>query len=621
MSRRTPVSDTVSAVTSAASQPLADDLKVAARPDPRLVHVHRPGTGAMTRIAAWWGSPASVDAGICLVFVLIAFWFTKGLWPEPSTHAIADNANDQALIEWFLAQGVLFWKGQFSLVTDKLNSPDGVNLMSNASHILQGIVLAPVTALFGAAVSFALLVALNLAATSAGWYLLFRRCLRLRRWASAVGAGFCGFAPGMISQSNSHLHITAQWLVPVIVYCVIRLARASSRRDTALTAAALGVTLFLQVLLGEEVLLLTGLTLLIFGVTYAMRRRGWARSIAPQFLLGSALALVVAGVLLAYPLWIQFHGPQHTPNAPFGPSVFYADVATYPLFSPLSIAGTNSSGHLATSSAEYNSYFGLPILIVIVALLIWRWRATIVPPIAVSLGVMTLLSFGPTVTFDHHPISSVSLYDLVSQVPIVNSALPTRYALALIPLVGLLLADALDASTLSPGVSRYVVPVAIVAALAPMIPLPVKTTTRAPVPQFVTSGDWRQCAPEGGVIAPVPLPQPTSPDAMRWPAAADDAFAIPEGFFIGPYGANGLSSIGRYPSSTSQLLQRVAETGVTPQVDARTRAQTKADLAYWRADCVALAHVPNENALHATLDELLGPGRQIDDTWTWKINR
>ena len=47
--------------------------------------------------------------------------------------------------------------------------------MSNASHILHGVLMAPVTVLFGAAVSFALLVALNLAATAAGWYLLFAR--------------------------------------------------------------------------------------------------------------------------------------------------------------------------------------------------------------------------------------------------------------------------------------------------------------------------------------------------------------------------------------------------------------------------------------------------------------
>src|SRR6185369_9278086 len=136
---------------------------------------------------------------ICLIFVLFAFWLTRGLWPHPATSAIADNANDQALIEWFLAQGVLVWRGEFSFVTERLNSPEGVNLMTNASHILHGVIMAPVTALFGAPVSFALLVALNLAGTAAAWYLLLARSLGVRRGAAAVGAFFTGFAPGMIS--------------------------------------------------------------------------------------------------------------------------------------------------------------------------------------------------------------------------------------------------------------------------------------------------------------------------------------------------------------------------------------------------------------------------------------
>jgi len=141
------------------------------------------------------------------------------------------------------------------------------------------------------------------------------------------------------------------------------------------------------------------------------------------------------------------------------------------------------------------------------------------------------------------------------------------------------------------------------------------------VPQFITTGAWHQCAPDGGVIVPVPLPTPQQPDLMRWPAAADDAFGIPEGFFIGPYGPNGKSSIGKDSTGTSKLLAAVATTGVIPQVDATTRANARADLDYWKADCVALAHVPNEDALHSTLDQLLGPGQPIADTWTWRITR
>ena len=424
----------------------------------------------------------------------------------------------------------------------------------------------------------------------------------------------------MISQSNSHLHVTAQWLVPILVYCLIRLTRATSAKSIILTGLGLGVTIFGQVLLGEEILFLAALTVLLFSIVYVIRRRDWVRQFAARFAAGAAIAVGVAAVLLAYPLWVQFKGPQHTPNAPFSPAAFYADVATYPLFSPLSIAGSPGAGRLATSSAEYNSYLGLPILILIVGLIIWRWRAAATPAIAVTLFLMTWLSFGPTVTFNGYPTGLPSLYHF-DNLPVVSGALPTRYALALIPLIGLLVGYSLDAAATSAGVARVVVPVAVVAAMIPTLPVPMATTDRAPVPAFITSGAWRQCAPDGGVIVPVPLPTALEPGLMRWPAAADDAFGVPEGFFIGPYGPAGRASVGRYPAPTSQLLAGVAQSGVVPQIDAGTRSQTKADLDFWKADCVALAHVPNEAALHTTLDQLLGPGTLLADTWTWKITR
>ena len=106
---------------------------------------------------------------------------------------------------------------------------------------------------------------------------------------------------------------------------------------------------------------------------------------------------------------------------------------------------------------------------------------------------------------------------------------------------------------------------------------------------------------------------------MRWGTAADAAFGMPEGFFIGPYGQNGRASIGTYPRTTSRMLAAVAQTGEAANITERERDIAKADLAYWHADCIALAHVPNEHALRETLTALFGPGTAIMDTWTWKV--
>ena len=59
------------------------------------------------------------------------------------------------------------------------------------------------------------------------FYFLLHRVAGVGRLAAATGGAFCGFAPGMVSQSNSHLHMTALWLVPVMVWLLIRMMRAA----------------------------------------------------------------------------------------------------------------------------------------------------------------------------------------------------------------------------------------------------------------------------------------------------------------------------------------------------------------------------------------------------------
>ena len=37
------------------------------------------------------------------------------------------------------------------------------------------------------------------------------------------------------------------------------------------------------------------------------------------------------------------------------------------------------------------------------------------------------------------------------------------------------------------------------------------------------------------------------------------------------------------------------------------------------ADCLVLAHVPNEEVLRFNLELLLGPGKMVDGTWIWDV--
>ncbi|HEU4422386.1 MAG TPA: hypothetical protein VFR67_07575 [Pilimelia sp.] len=584
------------------------------------------------RLAAVARGPAGRDVGVALLFFTFAAWLTAGLWPDPSVRTLALNPEDQILYEWFLAHDARLFLGDFSLVTDRLNAPDGVNLLANTTVIALGALFAPVTLLFGAETTFAVIAATNLAGTATAWYLLFTRMLGAHRGAAMIGGAFCGFAPGIVSQNNSHLHMTAQWLVPVMVWCVVRLATVADpdnpdvppgRRTAKLLAYALALAglVVVQVFVGEEVLFLTAVTLVLMTIGYAAVRPRFVRRTLPRFAAAMLVAVVAAGVVLAYPLWLQFLGPQGVPNGPFSPDYFSADLASWPAISPQSLAGTPEAAQLTTGPAEHNTFLGWPLLLVTIGCVVWLRRSPVVVAAGFAAVVMAALSLGPKVVINRASTDITGPYALLEGLPVVDGALPMRFALAVIPLIALVLVLAVDRALRDPERTiRIALPAAVLIVLLPIVPKPMETAGRAPVPEFIRAGHWRECVEPGGVLVPVPVPTPQKPGAMRWAADANAAFAVPEGFFIGPYGAGGRASMGTYKQPTSQLLADVAEKGELPVITEEHRAQAGRDIAFWGASCVVLADgAPNGPQLRVTLESLLGPGTRVADAWTWKV--
>ncbi|MFI6233783.1 hypothetical protein ACIBD9_09530 [Micromonospora sp. NPDC050784] len=578
------------------------------------------------------------DLLAALIFAVLAGWLTQGLWPDPGARTLALNPEDQTLYEWFLAVDARALLGDFDLLTDRLNAPDGVNLMANTTVIALGVLFAPVTLLLGAPVTFALLAAANLAGTALAWYLLFHRTLRARRVAAALGGGLCGFGPGMVSQTNSHLHMTAQWLVPVIVWLVIRLLRASDpgpgtpdgtgrtrtsgpdRRRLFTSAAGLAGAVTAQVFIGEEVLFLAAITLLVMAVSYAVSDRDLARRALPGFAAGMAVAAGLALLVLGYPLWFQFAGPQGVADGMFTPAYFSADLSSWWTLSPLSVAGSDESARLTTGPAEYNTFLGWPLLLVATVCAIWVGRRRLVFACVVAGLVMGALSLGPEVVLGGTRTAIPGPYALIGGLPVVDGALPMRFALAVLPIVATLLVLAVDRALRSSGRARRLVPLAVGVALLPIFPTPLPTTGRPAVPEFITGGHWRQCVPPGGVLVPVPLPTPKEPWPMRWATAADAGFGLPEGFFIGPYGRGGTAAMGTFKQPTSALLADVARRGDQPAIGDEQRRQAARDAEFWGASCVALTDdAPHAESLRATLEQLYGPATRIADAWTWRV--
>ncbi|MGR6321257.1 DUF2079 domain-containing protein [Micromonospora soli] len=589
-------------------------------------------------------APATRDRWADLVVVLaavaLAIWVTSGMWWDPNTRTITVNSSDQALFEWLLAfGGHAVTHGENPFFTHLINVPHGVNLAVNTSITVYAVVFAPLTYLIGPPATFLVILTLNLAATAVAWYWLLSRYLVGSRLAAGVGGLFIAYCPAMVSHANAHLNWTAGWLVPLLIWGVFRLRRPGTAVRGGIV---LGVLVAVAFSIAAEGLFFTALAVAFFLLLWAVHpaRRAEARAALPSFLRGLGVTALVAGVLLAYPLWLHFAGPQRFHGTGFDPLIHSEDIAAYGSFPRRSLAGWAGLGtSLAPNPTEENSFFGIPLLLLAVGCFAFlrsradrAFRATLTA-LGVTAVVFAVLSWGPKARWNGRRTDQLLPFGVLDNLPVINAALPSRLALVVAPVIGLLLAYTIDELRARPPRRRAIElawAAGFAVALLPLLPTPLLTSVREPVPAFITSGTWQRYVSPGGVLTPLPLTIDVYPDGQRWQAYAlahrQGEFRIPSGFFLGPGGPEGRGRIGPVPRTFDSLMDQAGRTGLVPIVTEGSIAQSRADLRYWGVETVVLADRVHgakfdvdEEALRRTATALLGPPERVDDVWVWRV--
>ncbi|WP_433114416.1 DUF2079 domain-containing protein [Micromonospora sp. CA-246542] len=580
------------------------------------------------------------DLIVALVALALAVWVTSGLWRDPNVRTITVNSSDQALFEWLLAfGGHAVTHGENPFFTYLINVPDGVNLAVNTSITVYAVVFAPLTYLVGPPVTFLVILTLNLFATALAWYWLLSRHLVRNRLAAAVGGLFIAYSPGMVSHANAHLNWTAGWLVPLLIWRLFALRRPGHwLRDGVI----LGVLVAVAFSIAAEGLFFAALALGVFVAVWALHpaHRAEARAALPTFLRGLGVTAVVAGVLLAYPLWLHFAGPQRFHGTGFDPVIHSEDIAAFAAFPRRSLAGEVGLGTaLAPNPTEENSFFGVPLLVLAVVCFVALWRRAdpgrraVLWALGVVAVIFSVLSFGPVAKIDGRRTDLPMPFDILGQFPVVNAALPARLALVVAPVIGVLLAYTVEQLRTSPPRHRSTElawAIGFAVALLPLLPTPLLTDEREPIPRFITSGTWREYVSDGNTLTPVPLTVDIYPDGQRWQAYAlahrHGEFAIPGGFFLGPGGPDGRGRIGPVPRTLSALMDQAGRTGLVPIITDGTRTEVQSDLRHWRIETLVLADAVHgakfevdEAAVRRTATALFGEPERVDDVWLWRV--
>jgi hypothetical protein len=498
-----------------------------------------------------------VAAAGYLVLGLLLWW---NIWSSHPTSTTTCGCGDSSLFTWFLAwPAYALSHGLNPLYSTALFHPTGINLLSNTAEVGIGIVLAPVTWLFGPVATLNVALTLSPALSALAMFALLRRWTS---WAPAafIGGFLYGFSPFiLISLTDAHLMLGMAPILPMLVGCLDELL-VRQRRPPVVTGGVLGLLVAVQFFIGSELLVLLLMAAAIgvaLMVIYALLHRDVLRRKVHYAVVATAAAALTAAVLLAYPVWFALAGPGHLAGPVWGPDSLISyggtNLKDYLLPSAPSAAfaalGHRLGGYQAPTLS--GQYLGIGLLAVLaLGLIVWRrdrrlWLFLTVGAISVP------LSFG----LQFH---DWTLWRLFVRLPLMDNIIPSRFLIITYLAGAVLLGLIIDHTYVSVdhwrGLHRFIKPVSgsgrrTVGALAGVV---LAAAALAPIAWYYSSGvplttqpvvlpAWfRTVAPHlrgRQVILAFPVPFDLLQSAMTWQAVDDMSYDM-----VGGGGPDSLAS-------------------------------------------------------------------------------
>jgi hypothetical protein len=522
-----------------------------------------------------------------LAYLSLSFVLFNSIWRNLDSTVVGKDDFDPSGFIWCLA----WWPnalldGVAPFVTEAIFVPDGYNLAWAASMPGPALLLAPITLIFSATVTFNLLMLLSPPLSAWAAYAL---CLHLTgaRWPSLLGGYLFGFSPYMLgSMTGGAPNLAMMALVPLMVLLVVRRTEGSvGARPFVLLMAGM---LIVQLLTGAEVMAVTtvfgGLAL---AIAYALRAYHRPALLHTAKLLG--LAYAVAGLALS-PFLLAMLEPHRTPEYA-DPRVFVNDV--YSVFVPgeLELGGDTLREWFEGLGFGYisggPSYLGLPLLGLIVAFG-WQYRRDRRALLVLLSFVMCLVaSFGARLTVGGDRLVPLP-WELFVHVPLLRYAIPLRFAAFTFLAVAVIVAMWLAAQ---PSRGRWALALVSVAFLIPSFGASFWHAS-ADDPPFFRSEAYRDHLREGDRVFTLPVWGKNT----RWAARTQIDFRIAGGY-VGPLP----ESYTRFPVWSKLMLGQVDSVGdgelhrLLAAKGATVVLTEKRDAAFWRPVLDSLEVEPRES--------------------------
>ncbi len=562
---------------------------------------------------------------VFLGYTLLAVMLTQDVWTTPQTRVIGLAAGGDAQeYVWSLAWphfALTHFHNPF--ITTWLNAPAGANLMWFTPP-LPGVLMTPVTALWGPVVSYNVLT--TLAFSVSAWCMWFAiRSITGSRIAALLAGLFYGFSPFIVEHNVGHTVLAIAFVPPLLLLLGYD-ALVRRRWPAGRTGIAIGVLGVAQLMTFPETLasivLSGGLGIVWLVVLNVRAIRSIGRARVLHAIKAVAWALVSAAVLAAVPLYAMFFGRQHLGSGLVHDSgVYVSDLLGYVF--PTSAMALHTSAtdivanHFTGNTVETNAYLGVPLLFGL-GLVVWMMRRSrAIWVVTLAAATTAILSLGPELHIAGLRTGVWLPAHLIAHLPLMGNLLPSRLSLLTDMWVSLLIGMGVAEVLRRRSRAMTVVATGLIclsaATLFPAVPYP---TSDASTPPFFTSVA-AQRIPEGSVALVVPYTVgPYTVMSEVWQAATGMRFKMPEGYIFTP-GPQGPIQ-GPTPTELGADLAAIDSTGQVPALDPATLTWLRHQLHAWDVQTVVVGPSSYREAMLGFMTQLLdSPGEDMGGVTVW----
>jgi hypothetical protein len=574
--------------------------------------------------------------GLFAVPAVILWWH---VWTGHPSSTLTCACGDPAQEVWFMAWPAwalshfanLFFSGA-------VNMPAGANLLSNTSGTLVGLVMSPVTWLWGPVVSTNLALTLAPAVSAWGCWLALRPLVTWKP--SAVPPALVyGYSSGIVTAlAFAHVSVVVLVVPPLLfstLHEIVIRQEHTPWRDGLLLAALVVV----QFLISPEVLVMC----LLFAAAglVAVAAVGWRE--VPERLphagpaLGIGLGLSV--VLLAYPAWFGLAGPQSVSGTLFA----IAPLSGVPLsgfllpgrFESLANTYVRFGGYLGRLGPPPN-YLGLGVIAASVGSVVLTFRRPLVWLLAFLTGVACWISLGAYLLGGPPSWERIWMpWRYLSNLPVLKEILPDQFAPFISLFVAFILALGLDALIIVvsrpdvwTGGRAKLVAVVTTTAFTLLALIPVFVTFDMPFTVVPTEVPvWMQQdatkLPAGSVLLTIPYAVSGSSAPMLWQAVDGLHFRLAGAALKTPNASGGPVDQGTKGSALS-ILSALSIYGTPQPFGNRAEVDTvRRALRQWHVNEVVIDGRSRDPVYASGFMTMVFGRAPIyqDFAWVWKVPR